>query len=127
MEEEYSGQGIALSIGDAAVRGDELFQFLRSQPRIAVGGGLILLLLIGAVLAPLIAPYNPTTVDTSQALIPPSATHLLGTDDLGRDIFSRVLWGARISLSVGVISVSIGFLAGVTIGLVAGYAGGTID
>ncbi len=127
MEEEYSGHGLSLTVAETKLRSDRLFELLRSQPRIAIGGGLILLLVVGAVLAPWIAPYNPITVDTSQALLPPSSAHLLGTDDLGRDIFSRVLWGARISLSVGVISVSIGFLAGVTIGLVAGYAGGTVD
>ncbi len=127
MEEEYTGHGLSLTVAETKLRSDQLFEILRNQPRIAIGGGLILLLVVGAVLAPWIAPYNPITVDTSQALLPPNSAHLLGTDDLGRDIFSRVLWGARISLSVGVISVSIGFLAGVTIGLVAGYAGGTVD
>jgi peptide/nickel transport system permease protein len=127
MEEEYGGRSVSLSVAETRLRGDQLFEILQSQPRIAIGGALILLLVVGAVLAPWIAPYNPIAVDTSQSLLPPSLAHPLGTDDLGRDIFSRVLWGARISLSVGVISVSIGFLAGVTIGLVAGYAGGTVD
>jgi len=91
--------------------------------------GLVLLgiLLFVAVFAPIIAPYDPIKVNISDTLEPPSLTHLLGTDDLGRDVFSRVLWGSRISLSVGVISVSIGFLLGVSIGLLAGYLGGTFD
>jgi peptide/nickel transport system permease protein len=127
IEEDHGNQSVALKITGPPWAPGKIFETLRHQPRIAIGGGLILLLVLGALLAPLIAPYDPIKVETSQALLPPGAAHLLGTDDLGRDIFSRVLWGARISLSVGVISVSIGFLAGVSIGLVAGYAGGTVD
>jgi peptide/nickel transport system permease protein len=61
------------------------------------------------------------------ALLPPSLEHPLGTDDLGRDVLSRVIWGSRISLSVGLIAVSIGFFVGVSLGLVAGYVGGLLD
>ena len=100
---------------------------LRRHPRIFIGGTLITLLLLMAVFAPLLAPYDPTAVDVSVSLDPPSAQHWLGTDDLGRDVLSRVMWGARISLSVGVISVSIGFLVGVSVGLLAGYVGGATD
>ena len=100
---------------------------LKREPRLLIGGGLILLLVLSALFAPVISPYDPIKVDTSQALQSPSFQHLLGTDDLGRDIVSRVLWGARISLSVGVISVSIGFLVGVSVGMLAGYVGGTTD
>jgi peptide/nickel transport system permease protein len=95
--------------------------------RLAIGGALVALLVLAALVGPLLAPDNPIQVDTSQTLLPPSPSHLLGTDDLGRDVFSRVLWGARISLSVGIISVSIGFLVGVSLGLLAGYAGGTVE
>ncbi len=101
--------------------------FIRKNPRMLVGLVLLGILLFVAVFAPLIAPYDPIKVNISDTLEPPSLTHLLGTDDLGRDVFSRVLWGSRISLSVGVISVSIGFLLGVSIGLLAGYLGGTFD
>jgi peptide/nickel transport system permease protein len=99
----------------------------RRHPRLIVGGVLVALLFLAAVLAPVLAPYNPTAVDAGQGLLPPSRAHLLGTDDLGRDVFSRVLWGSRVSLSVGLISVSIGLIAGVSLGLVAGYFGGSID
>ncbi|MHB8630387.1 MAG: ABC transporter permease [Candidatus Limnocylindria bacterium] len=101
--------------------------FLRKNPRMLVGCMLLAVLLFVALFAPIIAPYDPIKVNITDALQPPSLSHLLGTDDLGRDVFSRVLWGSRISLSVGVISVSIGFLLGVSIGLLAGYLGGTFD
>ena len=110
-----------------AGRTSSLRWFLRRNPRILIGGTIVAILLFVAATAPLIAPYDPIKVDVSQALLPPSLTHLLGTDDLGRDVFSRVLWGSRVSLSVGLISVSIGFLLGVSIGLAAGYLGGTFD
>ena len=108
-------------------RGYAFRYFIRRNPRMLVGLVLLGILLFVAVFAPIIAPYDPIKVNISDTLEPPSLTHLLGTDDLGRDVFSRVLWGSRISLSVGVISVSIGFLLGVSIGLLAGYLGGTFD
>lgn len=101
--------------------------FLRKNPRMLVGLILLAVLLFVAAFAPIISPYDPIKVNITDALEPPSLNHLLGTDDLGRDVFSRVLWGSRISLSVGVISVSIGFIVGVSIGLLAGYLGGTFD
>ena len=108
-------------------RGSSLRWFLRKNPRMLVGVVLLAMLLFVAAFAPLIAPYDPIKVIVSDALEPPSLRHFLGTDDLGRDVFSRVLWGSRVSLSVGLISVSIGFLVGVTVGLLAGYLGGTFD
>jgi peptide/nickel transport system permease protein len=100
----------------------------RRNPRMIIGGTLILFLLLVAALAPFIAPFDPIKVTVADSLLPPGTRgHLLGTDDLGRDVLSRVMWGARISLSVGVISVSIGFLLGVSIGLIAGYLGGVFD
>jgi peptide/nickel transport system permease protein len=101
---------------------------VQRNPRMIIGGSLIIILLFVAAFAPFIAPYDPIKVTVADSLLPPgSGGHLLGTDDLGRDVLSRVMWGARISLSVGVISVSIGFLLGVTIGLIAGYLGGIFD
>ena len=108
-------------------RGSSLRWFLRKNPRMLLGVVLLAILLFVAAFAPIIAPYDPIKVNISDALQPPSFQHWLGTDDLGRDVFSRVLWGSRISLSVGVISVSIGFFVGVSIGLLAGYLGGTFD
>ena len=100
---------------------------LRRQPRTIVGGTTVAILALAALLAPFVAPYDPIAVDASRSLEPPGGAHWLGTDDLGRDVLSRVIWGARVSLSVGVISVTIGLVTGVTIGLVSGYFGGLID
>jgi peptide/nickel transport system permease protein len=104
-----------------------LSTFVRRNPRVLIGGTIITFLLLVALAAPLVAPYDPVHVNVSVRLEPPSAAHLFGTDDLGRDVLSRVIWGSRISLSVGFISVSIGFLIGVSLGLVAGYVGGLVD
>jgi peptide/nickel transport system permease protein len=100
---------------------------LRRNPRLAIGATLVVLLLFVAVFAPLLTPFDPTATDPSQGLDPPSAKHWLGTDDLGRDVFARVLYGARVSLFVGVIAVAIGATLGVSIGLTAGYSGGAVD
>ena len=101
--------------------------FLRRNPRMIIGGAIVLAWLFVAAFAPFIAPYDPIKVVPTDSLIPPGPTHWLGTDDLGRDVLSRVMWGARVSLSVGVISVSIGLLVGTSVGLAAGYLGGKFD
>jgi peptide/nickel transport system permease protein len=108
-------------------RASTIRYFARRNPRMIVGGALVLTWLFLAAFAPVVAPYDPIKVNVSEALRPPSFIHLLGTDDLGRDVLSRVIWGSRVSLSVGLISVSIGFFLGVTLGLAAGYLGGTFD
>jgi peptide/nickel transport system permease protein len=101
--------------------------FLRRNPRMIVGGAIIFAWVFAAVFAPFVAPFDPKKVDVLNALIPPNGQHWLGTDDLGRDVLSRVIWGARISLWVGAISVSIGLFVGTTLGLLAGYLGGKWD
>ncbi|HTD63881.1 MAG TPA: ABC transporter permease [Verrucomicrobiae bacterium] len=101
--------------------------FARRNPRMIVGGAMILTWLLVALFAPVVAPFNPIKVNVVDSLQPPSISHLLGTDDLGRDVLSRVIWGSRISLSVGLISVGIGFFVGVSVGLSAGYLGGKFD
>ena len=101
--------------------------FLRRNPRMIVGGTIVLAWLFIAVFAPWVAPYDPIKVNVTDSLIPPGPSHWLGTDDLGRDVLSRVMWGSRVSLSVGVISVSIGLLVGTSLGLTAGYLGGKFD
>jgi peptide/nickel transport system permease protein len=87
----------------------------------------VLVLILMAVFAPVLSPHDPIVGNVSNGLQAPSFGFWLGTDDQGRDVFSRVIWGSRISLSVAVISVSIGMVLGVTIGLIAGYAGGVAD
>jgi peptide/nickel transport system permease protein len=92
--------------------------------RLAVAGGVIVLaLFIIAVFAPLLSPYNPNDIDRTQILEPPSFKHPLGTDDLGRDILSRMIWGARISLSVGFVAVGIATVIGMILGAISGYYG----
>lgn len=87
----------------------------------------IVLLILTAVFAPQIAPYDPFETDYSLSMMPPSAEHLAGTDVYGRDIFSRIIYGSRISLSVGFTSVLVGALVGVTLGLISGFFGGFLD
>jgi peptide/nickel transport system permease protein len=87
----------------------------------------VALLVLVAILAPVLVPYDPIDVDPSRSLESPSVQHWLGTDDLGRDVLSRVILGSRVSLSVGLISVTIGLVVGVSIGLAAGYLGGPVD
>jgi peptide/nickel transport system permease protein len=101
--------------------------FLRRNPRMIIGGGLVLGWLFVALFARAIAPYDPIQVTVSERLLPPGPAHWLGTDDLGRDVLSRVIVGSQISLRVGIISVLIGLLVGVSLGLGAGYLGGTFD
>lgn len=91
------------------------------------GAIIILILIIFAVLAPFLAKYNPTDINLKDALLAPSSGHFFGTDSLGRDLYSRIIYGARISLSVGFIAVAISALIGIFIGAIAGYYGGWLD
>lgn len=93
----------------------------------ALGAAIIVAWVLLAAFAPFIAPYLPDVVDLSARLQPPSGAHLLGTDELGRDGFSRIVYGARISLTAGILVVAIGALLGALIGGVAGYAGRWLD
>jgi peptide/nickel transport system permease protein len=92
-----------------------------------LGAVVVLLFVLIAIFAPLIAPYDPIATSWSAVRKPPSLAHLLGTDEIGRDVLSRVIYGARASLLAGVVSVSISLALGVPIGLIAGYVGGIID
>ena len=84
-------------------------------------------ILLLALLAPWIAPYDPDAIDVKAILLPPSAAHWMGTDGLGRDVFSRMLFGARISLLVGFVAVGIATAIGVVLGAIAGYYRGWVD
>jgi len=101
---------------------------LLRRHHLALAGGIILGLLgAAALLAPLLAPCDPLAQDLYGRLQPPSAAHLLGTDEFGRDILSRVLYGARLSLRLGLVCVAMALAAGTLLGLVAGYWGGLAD
>jgi peptide/nickel transport system permease protein len=96
--------------------------------RLAVGGGIVVgILVVLAVFAPLLAPWDPNKPDTRRILSPPSPSHPLGTDQIGRDVLSRVLYGARVSLAVGFVSVGIATIIGILLGAAAGYHGGLVD
>jgi len=104
--------------------------FLRRYSRnrnAVIGGALVLILFLAAIFAHVLAPYSPTEQFTDDAMKPPSARFLLGTDTIGRDYLSRIIFGTRISLMVGAISMTIASLFGVTGGLLAGYYGGPVD
>ena len=92
-----------------------------------VGLVIIVAFALMAIFAPSLAPYDPNKQSLTQLLQPPNAQHWLGTDELGRDILSRILYGARVSLSVGIISVGIALVIGVVLGLISGYFGGWTD
>jgi peptide/nickel transport system permease protein len=110
-----------------AVRRNRALAAFLSNHVAAVGGAVVLVFVIAALLAPYIAPHDPLKTNFLAIRKPPSAMFLLGTDDLGRDILSRLLWGARASLMAGCISVAIAIALGVPMGLLAGYFGGVID
>ena len=95
--------------------------------RVLVGGGVIIALYLVALLAPLIAPSDPTAQVLLQRLKPPSAAHLMGTDSLGRDILSRAIWGARASLAVSLAAMALSMALGSLVGIVAGFRGGWLD
>lgn len=92
-----------------------------------LGLAIILLLILCAIFAPVLATHSPTQVDPIHAYALPSASHLLGTDDLGRDIFSRILYGAKYSLTVGIGAELLGAVIGIIFGAIAGYFGGTVE
>jgi len=92
-----------------------------------IGIILVALLIIAALFAPWLAPYEPTAQNILNQLRPPNAANWLGSDDFGRDIFSRLLWGARYSLTIGILAIVIATLVGSLIGMVAGYVGGRFD
>jgi len=110
---------------------DTLFQaFLKRllANRLAVAGALVVGVLVAvAALAPLIAPHDPYDVDVTAILLPPSPEHPFGTDELGRDVFSRMVYGARVSLEVGFVAAGLATLVGVLLGALAGYYGGKVE
>ena len=100
---------------------------LRTDPRAWFGGGVILLLVLMALAAPIVARHDPFGVDLINSLEPPSLAHWFGTDIQGRDVWARLVYGARVSLSVGIVSQGIALVLGVILGLIAGYYGRWVD
>jgi len=99
-----------------------------ARARLAPFGATVMVLaVLVALAAPVIAPYDPLAQDLGNTLAPPGRTHFLGTDNVGRDVLSRVIWGTRISLLAGLVSVVLAVLAGSLLGVLAGYSGGRVD
>ncbi len=104
-----------------------MISLLHRFPLMIVGAVMVLTIVLLALFAPWIAPYDPADIDVSVILMPPSWQHWCGTDTLGRDIFSRMLYGARVSLAVGFVAVGISLALGLMFGALAGFFGGRID
>jgi peptide/nickel transport system permease protein len=100
---------------------------LARRPAAVCGAAVLLLVLVLALLAPWVAPYDPLATSWSAVRKAPSAAHWFGTDEVGRDLLSRVIWGARASLSAGLVAVVIAVAIGLPLGMVAGYLGGWVD
>ena len=101
--------------------------FLRHNPRVTAFAGVLLLLWLVGLCAPVLAPYSPYTVDTHHLTAAPSPAHLMGTDELGRDVLSRLLYGGRVSMIIAFVVVALSTSLGVTMGLLGGYFGGALD
>ena len=104
-----------------------IFTALLRNPLSVLGGVIILVLLLTALFAPWIAPFSPTGQNLGQRLLPPSGVNWMGTDELGRDIFSRVVWGSQITLTIVLLVALISAPLGLLIGAIAGYFGGWVD
>lgn len=92
-----------------------------------IGLTIVMAMVIIALSAPVIAPYDPVSIDVHNVFSPPSRSHPFGTDELGRDVLSRMIWGSRVSLQVGIIAVGIAIILGTILGSIAGYYGGRVD
>ncbi len=105
-----------------------LLELAREHPRVMAAASLVALLFLVALLAPVISPHDPIATEPDNSYLPPlSPAHLLGTDELGRDLLSRTLWGARVSLPVAFVAVGVGLIVGGLIGLISGYRGRITD
>ena len=130
MKVEFAPTNQALPSKAAAARPGRWRNFYRKlrKNKLAMVGGFIVLFYIAiALLAPVIAPHDPYAIDLVNKLKPPSADHWMGTDDKGRDVLSRLLYGTRLSMSVGFVAVFIGAFFGIILGLLSGYYGKWVD
>jgi peptide/nickel transport system permease protein len=112
-------------VGTYAWRG--LGQFIMTNPLGAAGGGIVLVMVMTALFADVLAPYDPFTINQRLQFQPPSLNHWLGTDEFGRDMLTRLIYGARIALFIGLTSAFIGATAGAVLGVMSAYLGGKVD
>jgi peptide/nickel transport system permease protein len=120
---EYEGSGPRAW----GARGRRFLRQLLETRLVGTGLTISAIVFLCAIFADVLAPYDPNAQDYLALTDPPSATHWLGTDDLGRDVLARIIYGARVSLQVGIVAVGIAVTLGVSLGLVAGYVGGLLD
>ena len=120
-------EDLAADLGESQSIGAQLRRMAKQNKLAVISAGVLVLFLLGAILAPVLTPYSPTVGDTAHRLAAPSADHLLGTDEMGRDVLTRLLYGSRISLAVGVIPTLISLLLGIVLGMTAGFLGGKAD
>lgn len=120
LRERYERVGTGGELAD-------LWRRLRRNRAAMVGAGIVALFVLLALLAPVLVPFGPVQGNFSDRLQAPSRTHWLGTDELGRDVLSRIIFGARVSLQIQVVAVALALVVGVTLGAVGGYLGGRVD
>lgn len=113
--------------GEARSMGQMIWRAFRRHKPAMIGSTIILIFIFSAIFAPLLTRYNPEKTDLDRMLRPPSAQHLMGTDELGRDLLTRLLYGGRISLSIGVMAMTLSIVLGTLIGGLAGFYGSWID
>lgn len=118
---------LASELGEADTGWDKFKTMCRENKLAAFSAVVILLITLAAIFAPLVAPYDPTAQDLTNRLQGMSMEHIFGTDQLGRDVFSRMIYGARISLCIGLFPTLISMLLGTLLGLMSGYLGKTVD
>ena len=119
--------GLESQIGEAQTFGTMMRRMVRENKLAVISFGVIILFILAAVFAPLLTPYTYDEMDLANRLAPPSAAHLLGTDEGGRDVFTRLLYGARVSLLIGIVPTLLSMALGAALGILAGFAGGKTD
>ena len=100
---------------------------MKSAKTLYIGAGLLGALVLAAIFAPLITSFDPTEQDLMNTLLGPTSQHWLGTDPLGRDVFTRLIYGARVDLAIGLLAVVLPYIIGVSLGLLTGWRGGKTD
>lgn len=119
--------GLESQIGEAQTFGTMMRRMVRENKLAVISFGVIILFILAAVFAPLLTPYTYDEMDLANRLAPPSAAHLLGTDEGGRDVFTRLLYGARVSLLIGIVPTLLSMMIGAALGILAGFSGGKTD
>lgn len=127
LEQKDWNTDLQSQIGEQDRLREQLLRMCRQNKLAAFSAVLILVILLLAIFAPLVAPYGEAEQDLLQRLQPPSLAHWFGTDELGRDVLSRILYGSRLSLTIGILPTIISLAVGIVFGLLAGYFGGWLD